>query len=158
MTAWSIRPIRTGDAPAILGLARTLDDWFNEEGLETMARDLKTHGGFVASRAETVIGFITWHPVSPEVADLSWMGVARSEQRSGIGKPLLGAVVADLRRLGCARLEVSTVADSVDYAPYVATRRFYRSMGFADHRIDPLYWGSGDDRYDRLVMALEIRA
>lgn len=158
VSAWSVRPLREGDGPSVLVLARTLDKWFNEEGLVNMSRDLESHPGFVAVRGDVVIGFITWNRLDPRTADLSWMGVAESEQRTGIGKALLQALVADLRRLGVQRLEVSTVADSVDYEPYVATRRFYRSVGFADDRVDPLYFGSGDDRYDRLVMKLEIPA
>jgi GNAT superfamily N-acetyltransferase len=142
----------------VRSLAATLDEWFNAEGLENMARDLGTHAGFVAVRGPVMVGFITWRPVSERVADLSWMGVAASEHRRGIGRALLRALVGDLRARGVRRLEVSTVADSVDYEPYVGTRGFYRAMGFADARVDPLFFGSGDDRYDRLVMALEIPA
>ncbi|MGQ0798461.1 MAG: GNAT family N-acetyltransferase, partial [Methanobacteriota archaeon] len=142
MSSWSLRRVREGDAPSILFLARTLDKWFNEEGLSNMARDLGSHEGLVAVRGDVVIGFITWNRVDAGIADLSWMGVAESDRRSGIGTALLEAVVADLRRFGVRRLEVSTVADSVDYEPYVATRRFYRAVGFVDDRVDPLYFGS----------------
>lgn len=151
-----IRPIEEGDAPVILLLARTLDKWFNVEGLRKIAKDLETHAGFVAVRGERVLGFVTWDPVDEEVANMSWIGVAEAEHRSGIGQALLAALKADLRRRGFRAVEVSTVAESVDYEPYAATRRFYRAMGFVDYRVDPLYFGEGEDRYDRLLMRLDL--
>ena len=155
---WSVRRIEEGDAPLVLLLAGSLDKWFNAEGLEKMAKDLLTHEGFLAVRGERVLGFLTWEALDEEVANLSWMGVAEAEQDSGIGRALLRALVAELRTRGFQAVEVSTVADSVDYEPYVHTRRFYRASGFVDHRVDAKYYGSGDDRYDRLVLSLDLRA
>lgn len=158
MTPWRIRRIQEGDAPAMLLLARSLDKWFNAEGLAQMARDLAGHEGYVAVRGERILGFITWAPAGEGVANLSWMGVDEREQRSGIGRALLRALVADLRAAGLRVLEVSTVADTVDYPPYAATRAFYRAEGFADHRLDEKYFGTGEDRYDRLLLRLDLAA
>ncbi|OGS46936.1 MAG: hypothetical protein A3K66_04855 [Euryarchaeota archaeon RBG_16_67_27] len=156
MTTWVLRGIEEGDAPAILLLARSLDKWFNQEGLEKMSRDLVSHGGFVAVREDRVLGFVTWAPSDDETANLTWMGVAEDLQRTGIGRALVKALVRGLRARGVHTLEVSTVADSVDYEPYAQTRHFYRAMGFVDHRVDPKYYGTGDDRYDRLVLRLAL--
>ncbi len=147
-----LRPIQEGDVPAILLLARTLDKWFNPEGLRKMAHDLAVQGGFVAVRAERILGFVTWEPLDERLAELTWMGVAEAEQRAGLGRALLAALVEELRRLRFRELEASTVADSVDYEPYADTRRFYRAMGFVDHHVDPQFWGEGEDKYDRLVL------
>ncbi len=84
------------------------------------------------------------------------MGVAVGLQHRGVGTALLAALRLELRRLGVARFMVSTVADTVDYEPYAQTRRFYRARGFVDERVDPRYWGEGEDRFDRLVMRLEV--
>jgi hypothetical protein len=65
-------------------------------------------------------------------------------------------VVADLKASGFRTLEVATVADNVEYAPYAETRRFYRARGFTDFRVDARFWGSGDDRYDRLVLRRDL--
>jgi len=115
-----------------------------------------SHGGFVAVREDRVLGFVTWAPSDDETANLTWMGVAEDLQRTGIGRALVKALVRDLRARGVHTLEVSTVADSVDYEPYAQTRHFYRAMGFVDHRVDPKYYGTGDDRYDRLVLRLAL--
>lgn len=156
MKAWTIRPLHDTDAASILMLAKTLGKWFNEEGLAHMSRDLTSHGGFVAVRGERLLGFITWAPLGGELANLSWMGVAENLRRSGIGRALLAALVSHLRSCGYRTLEVSTVADSMDYAPYADTRAFYRAMGFVDHRIDKDYFRSADGPYDRLLLRLDL--
>ncbi len=153
-----VRPLRHGDAEAVHQLARSLGPWFDAEGLRRIARDLVTHPGFVASDGDRLLGFILWARIDAQAADLSWMGVAAERQHRGIGTALLAALVADLRSRGYWSLEVSTVADNVDYEPYAETRRFYRARGFKDSRVDPKYWGSGDDRYDRLVLRRDLRA
>lgn len=144
------------DAARVLSLARALGKWFNEPGLAQMALDLGSHAGFVGVRDAEMLGFITWTRVEPDTAELSWMGVSEERQRQGIGTTLLSALRAHLRQVGFRHLLVSTVADNVDYEPYVRTRRFYRAQGFADYRIDARYWGEGEDRYDRLVMRLDL--
>jgi GNAT superfamily N-acetyltransferase len=149
--------MRLADAPSILRLARTLGQWFNAEGLARMEVDLAIHGGYVALRGVALVGFVTWSALDAEIANLSWMGVAEEEHRRGIGIALLAALVEDLRRRGFRTLEVSTVADTVDYEPYAATRRFYRARGFADFAVDPNHYGRGDDRSDRLRLRLDLR-
>jgi GNAT superfamily N-acetyltransferase len=148
--------MKKDDAPSVLALARTLEDWFNPQGLVQMGRDLPSQGGYVAARGEVLLGFVAWSPVDRECAELSWMGVAEDEQRKGVGTALLSALVAELRVAGYRCVEVSTVADTVPYEPYAITRRFYRARGFSDHRVDRGYWGEGDDRYDRLVLRLSL--
>ncbi len=153
-----VRSLQKEDAETVLALARDLGKWFNEEGLAQIVRDLESHAGYVAIQGNRIVGFITWAPIDTEVANLTWMGVAEELQRRGIGTALLAAVLADLRSSGFRRLEVSTVADSVEYDPYARTRRFYRARGFVDFRVDERYFGSGDDRYDRLLMQRDLAA
>ena len=151
-----VRRMEFGDVPSVMALARSLDKWFNPEGLARIAEDLTSPSGYVAVRRPATLGFVTWKAVDEEVAELTWMGVSETQQRRGIGTVLLASLVVDLRRAGYHFLEVSTVADNVEYEPYARTRRFYRARGFVDHRVDALYWGAGNDRYDRLVLRLNL--
>ena len=91
----------------MLTLARSLDEWFNEEGLAQMERDLAHHGGFVAVDRDRVIGFVTWRRSDPQSADLSWLAVLREHHRMGVGTALLYALMERLRSDGVQRLEVS---------------------------------------------------
>lgn len=142
----------------MLTLARSLDEWFNEEGLAQMERDLAHHGGFVAVDRDRVIGFVTWRRIDPQSADLSWLAVLREHHRKGVGTALLHALAERLRSDGVQRLEVSTVAESLDYEPYTRTRAFYRARGFKDFRVARDFFGDGDDRYDGLIMELDLSA
>lgn len=151
-----IRPAQGSDRGRMLDLARTLDEWFNDEGLVRMERDLDQHGGFVAVDGDRLVGFITWRRIDSANADLSWLAVAREQHRKGVGTMLLRALMDRLRSDGVGRLEVSTVADSLDYAPYSQTRAFYRARGFVDFRVDRGFYGPENDRYDRLVMEIHL--
>ncbi len=153
---WVLPEMEEGDQVGVLLLARTLDKWFTPQGLAEIGRDLPRHGGFVATRDGRIIGFATWSAGAGDVATLSWIGVAEDEQRSGVGTDLLGAVLRAVRAAGARTLEVDTAADTVDYPPYAETRRFYRARGFVDHRVDPKHYGAGEDRYDRLVLRLDL--
>lgn len=156
MTAFSIRSFEESDRDSTLALARSLDEWFNEEGLAQMERDLAHHKGFVAVDRDRVIGFLTWRRIDPQSADLSWVAVLREHQRKGVGTAMLHALTERLRSDGVHHLDVSTVADSLDYEPYARTRAFYRARGFKDFRVDRDFFGKGDDRYDRLIMELDL--
>ncbi|HEY8345834.1 MAG TPA: GNAT family N-acetyltransferase [Symbiobacteriaceae bacterium] len=156
-----IRDATTADYEAMLSVARSLPEWFNERGLREMARDFLTHRGLVAvcirDTSEKVVGFATWlqSSDSPEanVAEITWLGVAREFQGQGIGRRLVEALADRCRKAGLSVLQVSTLADSVDYAPYVGTRAFYRRLGFRDWRVDVAYYGPDEDR---LVLRKEL--
>jgi len=152
----SVRRFVPGHAADVLALARSLGDWFNDEGLRQMETDLRNHAGHVALLGSRLVGFETWNPVDGRVANLSWMGVAKDVQRAGIGRTLVEAIVPDLRSAGFRFLEVSTVADSVDYRPYERTRAFYRAIGFADERVDRGFFQDPDGPYDRLLLRLDL--
>ena len=121
-----------------------------------MERDLESHEGFVGIMEDRIIGFITWRPIDRATADLSWLGVAADFHRMGLGRALLRTLEDRLRREGASRIEVSTVADSTEYEPYARTRAFYRAEGFTDFRVDSGFYSGGAERYDRLVMQLDL--
>jgi len=147
--------IRTASPPdyeGMLAVARSLPEWFNAQGLREMATDLKTQQGFVAvcqsGGTDRVVGFVTWLPRSADVSlvELTWLGVDPQFQRRGLGRSLVDAVADRCRQIGIFVMEVTTLADSVDYAPYAGTRAFYRRIGFQDLRVDKDFYGPGDDR------------
>jgi ribosomal protein S18 acetylase RimI-like enzyme len=84
--------------------------------------------------------------VDDTVAELTWIAVHPNLHRKGIGRSLVEALEEVLVRLGVLALEVSTVADSVEYEPYARTRSFYHALGFLDIRVDRGWFPSGDDR------------
>ena len=148
ITTLSVREISPEDYPGVNSIARSLNPtWFTESALEEIANALRHDHGFVAMQNEKQIGFVMYRLNDDnETADLTWMGVRPDFQRKGVGRRLVEAVEQALGKKGIHRIEVFTVAATVDYEPYALTRRFYHAMGFSDVSIEPKGFPSGDDK------------
>ena len=120
-------------------IARGLRTHFDDGAMEKMPIDLKDHDLFIAEDDNgEVVGFLTILRRSPDVGDVSWMGVRNDLWRCGIGTALMAKAAEDLVSDGASILMVHTLSDTVDYEPYEATRAFYRSAGFKHlETIDP---------------------
>jgi GNAT superfamily N-acetyltransferase len=120
-------------------IARLLRTHFDANAMEQMPKDLRQHDLYVAEDDDgTVVGFLTLLRRSPDVGDISWMGVVPDEQRNGIGTALVEQAGRDLVADGGSIMMVHTLADTVEYEPYEATRAFYLSVGFKHlETIDP---------------------
>ena len=107
--------------------------------MEQMPKDLRQHDLYVAEDDDgAVVGYLTILRRSPDVGDISWMGVIPDKQRNGIGTALVERAGRDLVADGAAIMMVHTLADTVEYEPYEATRAFYLSVGFKHlETIDP---------------------
>ena len=110
-------------------IARGLATHFNDDALERMPGDLAEHRLLVAEDDGRIVGFLTVLEGDRQ-AEISWMGVRRELHRRGIGRTLMAMAETLLIRRGVRKLIVRTLADTVVYEPYEATRRFYESMGF----------------------------
>lgn len=118
------------DLARCLEIGQRLPDYFNATGLALMARDVETHGALVAIRDEELVGFVVAERRGPDVAEILWIAVEPTLFSQGIGSRLVQASLADLRNQGLRLVEVKTLADTVDYAPYARTRRFWERQGF----------------------------
>jgi ribosomal protein S18 acetylase RimI-like enzyme len=148
---------------ACLDIARALRTHFNDNAMVQMPEALGAHRLYVAEEDDegddgqddrrddgrddrrddgrddgAVVGFLTLLRRSPDVGEISWMGVMPDQQRQGIGTSLVGRAARDLATNGATIMMVHTLADSVEYEPYEATRSFYRAVGFKHlETIDP---------------------
>lgn len=123
---------------ACLSIAKELPQYFTEEGINTMNKDLRTHQLYTAIDSEEVVGFITVEQRSHEVSEISWMAVKPNCQRQGIGSALIDYITTDLLSQGVKLLEAKTLSEDIEYSPYENTRRFYGKMGFMHlETIDP---------------------
>jgi len=126
-------------AEACMDIAGRLRTHFDDNAMEQMPRDLRQHDLYVAEDDDgTIVGFLTLLRRSPDVGDISWMGVMPDKQRHGVGTALVDRAAIDLAAKSTTFLMVHTLADTVDYEPYEATRAFYRASGFKHlETIDP---------------------
>ncbi len=120
-------------------IARGLRTHFDDGAMEKMPGDLRQNDLYIAEDDDgQVVGFLTVLRRSPDVGDISWMGVRNDLWRRGIGTALMTKAARDLAADGASILMVHTLSDTVDYEPYEATRAFYSSAGFKHlETIDP---------------------
>ena len=132
--AVELRLMTRDDFAAVIGLARSLPQWFNEEGIQQITVDIERQSGAVAMANGDVIGFITWTSDGDGSGEIGWIAVDSGHHRGGIGRRLLSLAEDRLRGSGVIDLFVETLGDSVDYEPYERTRSFYRAVGFRDFK------------------------
>ncbi len=134
---------------ACLDLARALEEHFTADALAEIRAALDDQRTYVARDGDDVVGFATIDRGVPAahrrgetrddaVAELTWIGVRPSRQGDGVGGRLLETAADELADAGVRVLSVKTLAPSVEYRPYEATRRFYEANGFVPvETIDP---------------------
>jgi N-acetylglutamate synthase-like GNAT family acetyltransferase len=117
------------DEKRALEIATTLKGWFTKEGLKNMIIDFQMNHLVVAKEKDAVLGFLCYSSYCGKML-LIWMGVTQSTQRKGIGQKLLEWAEKEAERLELRSLEVETLPEEVDYAPYQQTRSFFYKNGF----------------------------
>ncbi len=134
MTEIVIREMMPADRNEVAKAARALSRWFTPNDIRRIAIDAGFENGIVADRGDGyLVGFLLFY-VFEARGRIAWMGVRKEYHHQGIGRRLVDRLEQILRAAGVHDLYVGTLGDSVDYPPYVATRAFYRALGFADFR------------------------
>lgn len=137
----TISPLTPNDISRCDAINRSLPDWFGvEEGLEEALRYLRDHAGLVARIDGEIVGYLTYIELFPESTEISWMAVAKSHHRRGVGRALIKALEQQLPPGNL--LSVKTLADSHPSPEYEITRRFYASVGFRPQMVFPELWGA----------------
>jgi GNAT superfamily N-acetyltransferase len=126
-------------------LAKSLPAYFSDSAIIEMAHDFQHHDLYIARGDQQVVGLISICRKNYLVAEISWLAVAEDHHRSGIGTLLLQTAVQQLRQDQFQLLEVKTLAESVDYEPYVRTHRFYQKHQFISLEIIHPYPGWDDE-------------
>jgi XTP/dITP diphosphohydrolase len=133
-----------------------LPDWFGlPDAVERYVALARAEPILVASRGGRAIGFALGRRTSPAAAEIHVIAVLPGEHRSSIGERLVERIERDMLGEGIEFLTVKTLAPSVDYPPYAATRAFYRALGFRPIETFPALWSPEDPC---LFMAKALRA
>lgn len=124
----------------------SLPEYFNRAALENVADTIYAYTLYVATLDDKVVGFCQVNSFKVVVAEIRWMAISPHFRGQGIGTLLLEQVFSDLKMTGFRRIEVKTLAESAEYAPYAKTRAFYEKNGFELKSIlDPYKpWGEGN--------------
>ncbi|MFW2338440.1 MAG: GNAT family N-acetyltransferase [Acidimicrobiia bacterium] len=133
-SAAELRSMTPDDFTAVIDLARSLPQWFNQEGIQQITVDIEHQPGAVAIVNGDVIGFITWTFAGDGSGEIGWIAVDSGHHRGGLGRRLLLFAEDWLQGSGVIDLFVETLGDSIDYEPYERTRAFYRAVGFREFK------------------------
>ncbi len=129
-------------APACEAIGRSLPAWFGiEDGLLDLRRSADDGPGLIALSGHQVAGFVTFAHPFPETWEITWMAVAPSYHRHGIGRALIEGLVTEARAAGVQLLHVKTLADLHPSPEYAQTRAFYQAMGFSRMIVLADLWG-----------------
>lgn len=126
-----MRKFRSSDLTSIERIAKALHpEWFTEEALRNIPRDIQFAKCFVIEKKGAVAGFISVHSHDGNPM-IGWIGVDPESRGEGIGKLLVEKVERELRKFGYKELRIETVGECTPiYKPYAETLKFYKSMGF----------------------------
>jgi GNAT superfamily N-acetyltransferase len=126
-----IRPFRKTDLLSIKKLIHDLHpEWFTEDALKNIPRDIQLARCLVAEAGGRIVGFVSFHS-EDGMPMLSWLATDRSRRGTGVGRLLVDAAVDELQALGYRDVRVRTVGECEPiYPPYAETLSFYKSMDF----------------------------
>jgi GNAT superfamily N-acetyltransferase len=131
MAEITVRKFRQADLEDIEQIARGLHpEWFTEEALANIPRDIQFAKCFVAEMEDSVVGFISVHSYDGKPM-IGWLGTEKKLRGKRIGRHLMERVESELKGFGYRELRVQTVGEcDPPYKPYEQTLQFYESMGF----------------------------
>lgn len=123
---------------ACLSIAKDLHEYFTEDAIETMSKDMKKHLLYIAADSSEVTGFMVIQHKNRYLAEILWMGVKPEYQNQGVGSALIKYITEELKSQGIRLLQIKTLSEDAEYSPYEKTRRFYEEMRFIHiETIDP---------------------
>lgn len=143
--------MRWWDVDDVARLERELfaaDPWSAEQFWGELAHVPETRWYAVHEDGAGIDGYVGLFAVPPE-ADVQTIAVAARSQGHGLGRELLGALVAEARRRGCAQLFLEVRVDNT------AALALYERAGFESQGRRTDYYGPG---LDALVLRLRLAA
>ena len=122
--------------PDIAALIVRLGKWFDIGASHSIGEQLHGDTTLLAidDATDRAIGFVVVRFDDARTGRITWSGVDPAWQRCGVGRAMIESVVDEARGAHLDHLVVETMSDAVDYEPFEATRRFYRSLGFTPYR------------------------
>ena len=140
---WSIAAAGPSQAEVLAAIHRTAFPPREAWGSDAIALQLVMPGSF--GLADPQGGMLLGRMAADE-AEVLTLAVLPERRCQGLGRALLDAAMAEVRRRGAARLTLEVAVDNV------AARRLYQSAGFAQVGRRDRYYANGSD-----ALVLQIR-
>ena len=129
----NIREGTASDTDTVLQIAKSLDDWFNDDGIKYIKQDLEFEKLIIVDADSEPIGFLSYF-LYEGIGYLGWIGVYEQHHGTGAGEILFFEFERIMKEREIKMLQVKTLGENVEYPPYDRSRSFYRKVGFKKHR------------------------
>lgn len=133
MDELNIRAGTIEDHDTVIQIAKSLDDWFNEDGIKYIKQDLEFEKLIIADVDSETIGFLSYF-LYEGIGYLGWIGVYEQHHGTEVGEMLFFEFERIMKEHEINILQVKTLGKSVEYPPYDRSRSFYKKVGFKKHR------------------------
>ena len=121
---------KTNQREAALELAKELPDYFNEQGLKSLTKDLESQELYGAFIDKKMIGFMTFRKADLAALEITWLAINPKYQNQGIGTKLVRETLNLFSNKGYKICYVKTLAETAEDDGYSKTRAFYKKLGF----------------------------
>lgn len=149
--------LRTADAKenAARNLLPRLPNWFgNDKSNLNYYRAVRNLDAWISQTPDGEInGLIVAKIHHKYTGDVYLLAIAPEYHRKGIGKKLMHEAERFFTEKGCRRIVIKTLSDTVKYAPYLDTCRFYEKMGYSKMMTFDEFW---DDENPCLLLIKDL--
>lgn len=135
---------KTTELEKALEIAKSLPEYFNQQGLDEMKKYLPSQNAYGAYFENELIGFASYKKVNDETIELKWIMVKEKYQGQEVGEKLLAESLT-IEGEGFSVCQVKTLAETIEDKGYAKTREFYKRMGFVPIEIIDPYPGWGPE-------------
>lgn len=135
---------KTDEFEKALEIAKSLPDFFNEQGLDMIKNEIPTHSVWGAYNGDRLVGCVSYKKLNDFSIDMTWLFVVPEFHGKNIGTQL---VLQSLEKeKGDFKVcQVKTLAETVEDEGYARTRKFYQKVGFVPIQIIHPYPGWGEE-------------
>lgn len=133
MNELKIREGTVSDHETVIQIAKSLNDWFNEDGVKYIKQDLEFEKLIIVDADSGPIGFLSYF-LYEGIGYLGWIGIYEQHHGSGAGELMFFEFERIMKELEINTIQVKTLGESVYYPPYDRSRNFYKKVGFKKHR------------------------
>lgn len=148
-----IRLLKDEEKKQVREILEALPDWFGiPEALDEYVRESRKLPIIGCLEDHRVLGFLTMKETSKETLEIYVMGVLPMYHGKGIGRDMMDMMFRYAKEHGYRYLQVKTLSPEVNDPGYLGSYVFYRTMGFHDVEVLPLW----DEHNPCLLMIQKI--
>ena len=144
---------KTDKKEEALNIARGLSNFFNEDGLESLKKDLEDQELYGAFLDNELIGFIILRQADTASLEISWLAIKVENQNKGIGSKLVKDSLNIFSNNAYKICYVKTLAETAKDDGYFKTRAFYKKLGFNTLEIISPYPGWTEENPCQILAA-----